>query len=75
MAWNIEALILLAIATTAFLLGVFTERDAHKESKHQLELEIRSNYREMENLREIIFHYENRQNRHSAGQFPAKGHR
>jgi len=64
MAWNIEAILLLIISGFSFYLGVFTERGAWKDSNKALRKEIQNNYREIENLREIIFHYESRSSRH-----------
>ena len=64
MAWNIQALILMGLGLVCFYLGIHTERGAWKQSNKALRKEIQNNYREIENLREIIFHYESRSSRH-----------
>ena len=60
MAWNIELILYMVGALLAFYLGIFTERGAWRESNRALRKETRRLYREIENLREIIYYYENR---------------
>jgi len=60
MAWNIELILYMVGGLLAFYLGVFTERGAWRENNRALRKEIRHQYREIENLREIIYYYENR---------------
>ena len=64
MAWNIQAILLMTMGALCVYLGIHTERGAWKESNKSLRKEIQNNYREIENLREIIFHYESRSSRH-----------
>ena len=60
MAWNIELILYMVGALLAFYLGVFTERGDWRENNRALRKEIRHQYREIENLREIIYYYETR---------------
>jgi hypothetical protein len=74
MDWNILAICLLMIAVIAFSVGSTTERASWRDSNRALRKEIAKQYREIENLREIIFHYEETSSRH-LGNPTAKGHR
>lgn len=74
MDWSILAICLLMIAVIAYSIGSTTERVAWRDSNRTLRKEIAKQYREIENLREIIFHYEQTPSRH-LGNPTAKGHR
>lgn len=55
MAWNIEAILLLIMCGMAIWLGASMERDGNKKVVKKLENELFSAYRELEDLREILY--------------------
>lgn len=60
MAWNIQAILMIAMCVLAFWLGASVERDGNKQSKKKLQRELFSAYRELEDLREILYEQHNR---------------
>ena len=69
MAWNVFGLILLSWAVAFTYVGYRLERVANKDYAKVLQKEIQNNYREIENLREIIYYYESRSGRHLNASF------